>query len=257
MFLSCLGPARAESLPCAAARRFTFPVQRPYGALAPTPGGLGSLGSPDAYAPSRQLEPRRHRRRARLQQLRRPDRRGGFARGGRRRARRGRHVLRHRGHLRQRGGSEEIIGRALAGRRDQVVLATKFGNDMGDGETAPRRAPLHPQGGRGVAAAAADRLDRPLPVPPPRRRHAARGDARRARRARPRGHGARDRLLELHRADGRGGARCRRRARLRRRSSPRRTSTRGSSGRPRTSCSRPASGSASASSRTSRSRAGC
>ena len=35
-----------------------------------------------------------------------------------------------------RGGSEEIIGRALQGRRDQVVLATKFGHDLGDGETA-------------------------------------------------------------------------------------------------------------------------
>lgn len=34
------------------------------------------------------------------------------------------------------GGSEEIIGRALAGRRDQVVLATKFGHDLGDGQTA-------------------------------------------------------------------------------------------------------------------------
>jgi aryl-alcohol dehydrogenase-like predicted oxidoreductase len=35
-----------------------------------------------------------------------------------------------------RGGSEEIIGSALEGRRDQVVLATKFGHDLGDGETA-------------------------------------------------------------------------------------------------------------------------
>jgi aryl-alcohol dehydrogenase-like predicted oxidoreductase len=35
-----------------------------------------------------------------------------------------------------RGGSEEIIGRALAGRRERVVLATKFGHDMGDGEEA-------------------------------------------------------------------------------------------------------------------------
>src|ERR671910_1070354 len=34
------------------------------------------------------------------------------------------------------GGSEEIIGRALAGRRDRVVLATKFGHDLGDAETA-------------------------------------------------------------------------------------------------------------------------
>ena len=35
-----------------------------------------------------------------------------------------------------RGGSEEIIGRALAGRRERVVLATKFGHDLGGGETA-------------------------------------------------------------------------------------------------------------------------
>jgi aryl-alcohol dehydrogenase-like predicted oxidoreductase len=34
------------------------------------------------------------------------------------------------------GGSETFLGRILAGRRDQVVLATKFGHDMGDGETA-------------------------------------------------------------------------------------------------------------------------
>jgi aryl-alcohol dehydrogenase-like predicted oxidoreductase len=33
------------------------------------------------------------------------------------------------------GGSEEILGRVLQGRRDQVVLATKFGGDMGDGAT--------------------------------------------------------------------------------------------------------------------------
>ncbi|HEV7641556.1 MAG TPA: aldo/keto reductase [Gaiellaceae bacterium] len=33
------------------------------------------------------------------------------------------------------GGSEEILGRVLHGRRDQVVLATKFGGDMGDGAT--------------------------------------------------------------------------------------------------------------------------
>jgi aryl-alcohol dehydrogenase-like predicted oxidoreductase len=31
------------------------------------------------------------------------------------------------------GGSESIIGRALAGRRDRVVFATKFGKPMGDG----------------------------------------------------------------------------------------------------------------------------
>jgi aryl-alcohol dehydrogenase-like predicted oxidoreductase len=34
-----------------------------------------------------------------------------------------------------RGGSETILGNVLQGRRDQIVLATKFGNDMGDGAT--------------------------------------------------------------------------------------------------------------------------
>jgi aryl-alcohol dehydrogenase-like predicted oxidoreductase len=33
------------------------------------------------------------------------------------------------------GGSEEFLGRVLQGRRDQVVLATKFGKPMGDGAT--------------------------------------------------------------------------------------------------------------------------
>jgi aryl-alcohol dehydrogenase-like predicted oxidoreductase len=33
-----------------------------------------------------------------------------------------------------RGRSEEFLGEVLAGRRDQVVLATKFGMDMGDGQ---------------------------------------------------------------------------------------------------------------------------
>jgi len=32
------------------------------------------------------------------------------------------------------GGSEELLGRALNGHRDRVVLATKFGKPMGDGE---------------------------------------------------------------------------------------------------------------------------
>jgi aryl-alcohol dehydrogenase-like predicted oxidoreductase len=31
------------------------------------------------------------------------------------------------------GGSERLLGEVLAGRRDRVVLATKFGGDMGDG----------------------------------------------------------------------------------------------------------------------------
>ncbi len=35
-----------------------------------------------------------------------------------------------------RGQSEELLGQVLKGRWDQVTLATKFGMDMGDGETA-------------------------------------------------------------------------------------------------------------------------
>jgi aryl-alcohol dehydrogenase-like predicted oxidoreductase len=34
------------------------------------------------------------------------------------------------------GGSEEVLGRVLEGRRNRVILATKFGNDMGDGSIA-------------------------------------------------------------------------------------------------------------------------
>lgn len=36
------------------------------------------------------------------------------------------------------GTSEEFIGRALEGRRDRVLLATKFGNEMRDGPDLPR-----------------------------------------------------------------------------------------------------------------------
>src|SRR5437773_12031341 len=32
-----------------------------------------------------------------------------------------------------RGGSERFLGEVLEGRRERVVLATKFGNDMGEG----------------------------------------------------------------------------------------------------------------------------
>jgi aryl-alcohol dehydrogenase-like predicted oxidoreductase len=35
-----------------------------------------------------------------------------------------------------RGGSEELLGQVLAGRREHIVLATKFGMDMGDGTVA-------------------------------------------------------------------------------------------------------------------------
>lgn len=38
----------------------------------------------------------------------------------------------------EKGGSEIILGEVLKGRRDQVVLATKFGSDMGDGPGVAR-----------------------------------------------------------------------------------------------------------------------
>jgi aryl-alcohol dehydrogenase-like predicted oxidoreductase len=37
-----------------------------------------------------------------------------------------------------RGGSETLLGQVLKGRREQVVLATKFGSDMGDGDGMAR-----------------------------------------------------------------------------------------------------------------------
>ena len=67
------------------------------------------------------------------------------------------------------GESEEIVGKALKGRRDDVVLATKFFMPMGDDPNrrgASRRWIIN--GGRGLAAAPRHRLDRPLPGPPPR-----------------------------------------------------------------------------------------
>jgi aryl-alcohol dehydrogenase-like predicted oxidoreductase len=47
-----------------------------------------------------------------------------------------------------RGQSEEYLGKVLQGRRDQVVLATKFGMDMGDGKG--------PRGSRGYILEAAE-----------------------------------------------------------------------------------------------------
>jgi aryl-alcohol dehydrogenase-like predicted oxidoreductase len=39
------------------------------------------------------------------------------------------------------GRSEEVLGEVLAGRRDQVVIATKFGTDLASPSAAPRRDP--------------------------------------------------------------------------------------------------------------------
>src|SRR5829696_8894834 len=67
-----------------------------------------------------------------------------------------------------RGESEEIVGKALAGRRDDVVLGHQGARDDGRRPEPVRQlAPLDRARGRGLAAAAQDRLDRPLPDPPP------------------------------------------------------------------------------------------
>lgn len=42
-----------------------------------------------------------------------------------------------------RGGSETLLGKVLLGRRDEVVLATKFGSDMGEGPGVARASRRH------------------------------------------------------------------------------------------------------------------
>ena len=69
-----------------------------------------------------------------------------------------RHAARHRRHLRRPpGASEELLGEALQGRRDEFVVATKFGMDMqganGADHGARGVAALRPARGRGVACA--------------------------------------------------------------------------------------------------------
>jgi aryl-alcohol dehydrogenase-like predicted oxidoreductase len=73
-----------------------------------------------------------------------------------------------------RGESEEIVGRALKGRRDDVVLATKFGLPMGPDDNQRGGSP------RWIKRAVEDslrRLGTPLPDAPARPPHRHRGDA--------------------------------------------------------------------------------
>ena len=83
------------------------------------------------------------------------------------------------------GGSEEMLGEVLGGRRDQIVLATKFGNenvDMGYGPAAGAK------GGRAYIRRAVEqslrlaphRLSRPVPAAHSGSRHARRRDPARA-----------------------------------------------------------------------------
>ncbi len=108
------------------------------------------------------------------------------------------------------GAAEEIVGEALEGRRDRVLLATKA--RVRDGPGTERRRPLAPppdRGLRGQPAPAADRSHRPLPGARVGRPDAAGGDARRARAPRAERQGPLRRLLELRRLAGDEGARDR------------------------------------------------
>ena len=89
--------------------------------------------------------------------------------------------------------NEELVGRAIAGRRDEVVLATKFGNVRGEDGAflgIGGDARVRQRGVRGVAAAARRRPHRPLLPAPRRPGDADRGDRRRDGRARRGGQGA-------------------------------------------------------------------
>jgi len=62
------------------------------------------------------------------------------------------------------GVSEEYLGAALAARRHDAVIATKFAMPMGEGAVPVRRvSALHLRRGRGEPAPPADRLHRSLP----------------------------------------------------------------------------------------------
>lgn len=95
--------------------------------------------------------------------------------------------------------NEELLGRALKGRRDQVVLATKFGL-VSHAERRPMEPRLRPGQcpycRRGVPETAGHRSHRPVLPAPGGSEHADRGDRRRrCPRADRRGQGARVRPL--------------------------------------------------------------
>lgn len=64
------------------------------------------------------------------------------------------------------GHNEQLVGRAVAGRREQVVLATKFGIVRGD-DGSVRVDGRARQGGQGGFLGAADDLDRLETIAPP------------------------------------------------------------------------------------------
>ena len=83
--------------------------------------------------------------------------------------------------------NEELVGRALKGRRDQVVIGTKFGFMSNTGRTWSGQQPgQHPHRRRRIAATTRHRLHRPVLPAPCRPEHAdrrhRRGDGRTRRR---------------------------------------------------------------------------
>jgi len=87
--------------------------------------------------------------------------------------------------------NEELLGRAIKGHRDEVVLATKFGRISHAWRRAhPRQQPgKHPHRSRRLPQAVGHRPHRPV-IPAPRRpQHPDRGHYRRAGRADGRGQG--------------------------------------------------------------------
>ncbi len=154
-----------------------------------------SLRLRDAHAPTRPA--RGQRRRAWLQQLRRPHRPGGVARGHRRGARRRRHVLRHRRHLRRRRRQRDDHRQ----RAPRTPRPGRAGDEVRQGDERrcdPSRVTrVHPRSSGRITAAVADRRDRPLPAPRGGSRDAARGDVCGSRRARGGGQDPRVRDVEL------------------------------------------------------------
>ena len=93
------------------------------------------------------------------------------------------------------GHNEELVGKAIKGRRADVVLATKFGNLGGrGGKIADGRPEYRDQLLRGEPQAPRRRGDRSLLSAPHRSDRADRGDGRRHGEARQAGQGARARL---------------------------------------------------------------
>ena len=96
------------------------------------------------------------------------------------------------------GDAEEVLGQAIKGRRDQVIISTKGTFRIGPGTERRRLVALSSDGNRrGQPAAARDRLHRSVSTPRLRRPDARRRSARHARRPGPGRQDPLHRLLEL------------------------------------------------------------